>query len=141
MIKYRLVCEDCSKNFDSWFPSSSEFEKVKKMKLLNCLSCNSKKIKKSIMAPNLQNTKKNSNIIENRKFNSVQNKLKEYQNFVKKNFEYVGNNFTYEARSLHYNKKKKEKGIYGKASIKDVKELKEEGIETQMIPWIEDKNN
>ncbi len=93
------------------------------------------------MAPNLQNTKKNSNIIENRKFNSVQNKLKEYQNFVKKNFEYVGNNFTYEARSLHYNKKKKEKGIYGKASIKDVKELKEEGIETQMIPWIEDKNN
>ena len=36
---------------------------------------------------------------------------------------------------------KKKRGIYGKASLKDVKELKEEGIDTQMIPWIEDKEN
>ena len=38
-------------------------------------------------------------------------------------------------------KKKNEKGIYGKASNQDIKELKEEGIDTQLIPWIEDKNN
>ena len=31
--------------------------------------------------------------------------------------------------------------IYGKATIEDIKELKEEGIETSVIPWIEDKNN
>ena len=37
--------------------------------------------------------------------------------------------------------KKKKKGIYGTASKKDLKELQEEGIETQMIPWIEDNNN
>ena len=37
--------------------------------------------------------------------------------------------------------KKRKKRYMRKASIKDVKELKEEGIETQMIPWIEDKNN
>ena len=53
----------------------------------------------------------------------------------------MGENFTYEARSIHYNKNKKKRGIYGKASLKDVKELKEEGIDTQMIPWIEDKEN
>ena len=35
----------------------------------------------------------------------------------------------------------KNKGIYGSASKKDIKDLKEEGIETEMIPWIEDKNN
>ena len=33
------------------------------------------------------------------------------------------------------------KGIYGNASKKDLGELKEEGIEAQMIPWIEDKDN
>ena len=38
-------------------------------------------------------------------------------------------------------KKKDGKGIYGSASKKDIKELKEEGIETELIPWIEDKNN
>ena len=37
--------------------------------------------------------------------------------------------------------KKKSKGIYGSASTQDLIELKEEGIEAQMIPWIEDKEN
>ena len=37
--------------------------------------------------------------------------------------------------------KKNKKNIYGKASIEDVEELKEEGIETSTIPWIEDKEN
>ena len=37
--------------------------------------------------------------------------------------------------------KKKTKGIYGKATKEQVKELNEEGIEIQTIPWIEDKAN
>ena len=37
--------------------------------------------------------------------------------------------------------KKKEKGIYGTASKDEMKELKDEGIDTQAIPWIDDKNN
>ena len=54
---------------------------------------------------------------------------------------YVGDNFAYEARSIHYNGKKKSKGIYGNASKEDLKELKEEGIDAQMIPWIDEKEN
>ena len=50
-------------------------------------------------------------------------------------------NFAYEARSIHYNPKKKSKGIYGNASKKDLMELKEEGIDAKMIPWVEDKDN
>ena len=61
--------------------------------------------------------------------------------FIKNNFEYVGNNFAYEARSIHYDNKKKQKGIYGTASKQELKELKEEGIDAQMIPWVEDKSN
>ena len=37
--------------------------------------------------------------------------------------------------------KKKTKGIYGKASKKDIQELKEEGIETQIFPWLNNKDN
>ena len=37
--------------------------------------------------------------------------------------------------------KKKSRGIYGKATKEEVKELNEEGIQTQTIPWIEDKEN
>ena len=65
----------------------------------------------------------------------------EYQQFIKKNFEYVGENFVYEARSIHYKNKKNKKNIYGTAKKEDLKELKEEGIETEMIPWIKDTTN
>ena len=75
------------------------------------------------------------------KFKEINKKIREYQKFIKKNFDYVGENFAYEARSIHYNNKKKEKGIFGSASKEEIKELKEEGINTQVIPWIEDKEN
>lgn len=37
--------------------------------------------------------------------------------------------------------RKRKKGIYGKASSEEVKELKNEGIETEIIPWFNDKEN
>ena len=141
MIKYCLKCKNCSIEFESWFGSSREFDRLKKLKLLNCQSCNSLNIEKSLMTPNLANTKK-KNIQKNKdKFKEVKKKLKDYQKFIKENFEFVGDNFSYEARSIHYNKKKTKKSIYGNASLKEVKELKEEGIETEMIPWIYEKEN
>ena len=36
---------------------------------------------------------------------------------------------------------KKDKGIYGTASKEEISELKEEGINAELIPWLEDKNN
>ena len=140
MIKYCLKCKKCSLEFESWFSSSQEFDRLKKLKHLNCQNCNSKKIDKSLMSPNLVNNKKKFEKNE-QKFKDIKNKLKNYQRFVKKNFEFVGDNFAYEARSIHYNKKKEKKGIYGKASSDEVKELKNEGIETELIPWINDKEN
>ena len=92
------------------------------------------------MKPNLATSRfKKDKAYKN--YKNVKKKLREYQKFVKENFEYVGENFAYEARSIHYSKNKNKKNIFGKASIDDVKELKEEGIETSTIPWIEDKEN
>tara|TARA_Y100001958_G_C21146155_1_gene483486 strand:- start:726 stop:1145 length:420 start_codon:yes stop_codon:yes gene_type:complete len=139
MIKYRLICKNCDFSFDSWFASSKEYEKLKRKKLLTCHTCHSKKIEKNIMAPKI--LKKNDLVVKNEKTNFINKKLKEYQNFIKKNFEYVGENFAYEARSIHYNEKKNKKGIYGKATNEEILELKNEGIDTQVIPWVEDKKN
>ena len=142
MIKYKLVCKNCDLSFDSWFASSKEYEKLKKRQLLNCHKCNSKKIEKSLMAPKLMNRFQLKNDEQkNLKFKKINKKIKEYQNFIKNNFEYVGKNFAYEARSIHYKNKKKDKGIYGTASKKEINELREEGIKAEIIPWIEDKKN
>ena len=75
------------------------------------------------------------------KYQKIKKIINEYQKFIKSNFNYVGENFAYEARSIHYNNKKKHKGIYGRASEQDLKELKEEGIDTQMVPWFESESN
>ena len=142
MIKYKLFCKNCNLKFDSWFASSNEFERLKKKKVLTCHKCNSLKIEKTIMAPQLINTKsKIDQKINLEKYNKVKKTIISYQRFIKDNFKYVGDNFAYEARSIHYNSKKKSKGIYGNASKEDLKELKDEGINTQMIPWIDEKDN
>ena len=142
MIKYKLVCKNCDLSFDSWFASSQEYEKLKKKQLLNCHKCNSKKIEKSLMAPKLMNRFQLKNDEQkNLKFKMINKKIKEYQNFIKNNFEFVGKNFAYEARSIHYKNKKNEKGIYGTASREEIIELREEGINAESIPWIEDKKN
>ena len=61
-------------------------------------------------------------------FRSKNNIKIDNQNFIKKNLDYVGKNFTYEARSMYYKNIKVFIGIYGTASKKDLKELKEESI-------------
>ena len=142
MIKYRLVCKDCDTSFDSWFSSSKEYEKVKKLKHLNCHNCNSFKVEKTLMSPNVLNSKdKIVTISKNKKFSKIKSKIKEYQKFIKKNFNYVGDNFAYEARSIHYNKDKKSQGIYGNASSEEISDLRNEGIETEVIPWFKDNEN
>ena len=93
------------------------------------------------MSPSIINNKSKNNNLNSKKFSEVRKKLKQYKKFIKNNFDYVGDNFSYEARSVHYNDKKRRKGIYGKASASEIKELSEEGIETEMIPWINDNEN
>ncbi len=142
MIKYRLACKNCNLNFDSWFASSNEYDRLKKKKLLNCHNCNSANVQKTIMAPQLINSKsKIDKKVNLERYNKVKKTIIGYQKFIKDNLKYVGDNFVYEARSIHYNSKKKSKGIYGSASKEDLKELKEEGIDVQMIPWIDEKDN
>ena len=142
MIKYELVCKQCNITFDSWFATSKEYDKLKKKKLLTCYSCGSLRVEKNLMAPKLikkldhEKTEK-----EQLKYKKIKKKITEYQNFIKTNFEYVGDNFAYEARLIHYKDKIKKKGVYGTATKKDLKEQKVEGINTQLIPWIEENNN
>ena len=142
MIKYKLCCKNCNLKFDSWFASSNEYERLKKKKLLNCHNCSSIKVEKTIMAPQLISGKLQNQEKPNlEKYYEVKNTIKKYQKFIKDNFKYVGDNFAYEARSVHYNNKKKSKGIYGNASKADLKELKEEGIDAQIVPWFDENEN
>ena len=136
MIKYKLGCE-CKYAFDSWFSSSSDYEKLRRLRHISCPKCNSKNIKKSIMMPQLKS--KSNKIAISKKEKDFHTKLAKLQDFVEKNCEYVGDKFAQEARNIHYDKKKS-KGIYGKATREQTTELIEEGIDVATIPWSK-KNN
>ena len=74
MIKYNLKCEN-DHEFESWFSNSNEFEKLNRRKLLECIYCNSKKIKKSIMSPMVSAVRD-----KNSKFKKMQEILKMTEN-------------------------------------------------------------
>ena len=60
MIKYNLRCHN-KHEFESWFSNSSEFEKLDKKKLLECIYCSSNKIEKTIMSPMISVVKSKDN--------------------------------------------------------------------------------
>ncbi len=140
MIKYNLKCHN-EHEFESWFSNSKEFEKLNKKNLLECIYCSSKKIKKSIMAPMISNTKNkiDYNIMMKQEFKDEKYQLIKLRKYIEKNFEYVGKDFSKKVREIFYDKKNK-KAIYGTTTPKEKEELAEEGIKLLSIPWVNKDN-
>ena len=138
MIKYNLTCK-CGKAFESWFSSSSEFDSLRKKKLIRCIYCDSSLIKKSVMAPNL--SRRSNKIPKKTKLEkNIKRQLLDFRKYIEKNCKNVGEDFSKEARSIHYEKKTSQ-GIYGKATPEETSELIEEGIEVVTIPWVDKSEN
>ena len=138
MIKYNLICE-CGKTFESWFSSSTEYDALRRKKLINCIYCDSTSIDKSIMSPNLFG--KSNEIYKKTKLEkNIKKQLLEFKKYIEKNCMNVGNNFPQVARSIYYDKKTS-RGIYGKATPEETAELLEEGIDITTIPWMNKSEN
>ena len=136
MIKYNLKCEN-SHNFDAWFSDSSNFEEQNKKNLIFCPKCNSTKIEKNIMAPNIGSKKQSyTNALKTEK--NYEKIIKNVRKHVEKNFEYVGNKFADEARAIHYGEKE-EREIYGETSVEEAVDLIEEGVNVSPIPGVDPK--
>ena len=138
MIKYNLTCK-CGEMFESWFINSTEFDSLRKKKLIKCIYCESSLVKKSVMSPNLSS--KSNKISEKTKLEkNIKKQLLNFRKYVEKNCTNVGENFCREARSIHYEKKTSQ-GIYGMATPEETSELIEEGIEIVTVPWIDKSEN
>jgi len=138
MIKYNLTCK-CGKEFESWFLNSSEFDLLAKRNFVKCIYCDSTKVKKSVMAPNLSSqSKKIDKKIKLEK--DIKKQLINIRKYIEKNCKNVGDNFSQEARNIHYDKKTSQ-GIYGKATPEETAELLEEGIDVTTVPWVDESEN
>ena len=140
MIKYKLKC-DKNHEFESWFSDSSEFEKLSKKKLLECIYCSSRKICKSIMAPMVSNTKLTQSELGDlyKDLKAEKKRLMNIRKYIEENFENVGENFSKKVREIYYDKKNN-KTIYGTTTAEERDELADEGIDLISVPWIEKDN-
>ena len=138
MIKYNLTCK-CGEMFESWFINSSEFDSLRKKKLIKCIYCESSLVKKSVMSPNLSS--KSNKISKKTKLEkNIKKQLLNFRKYIEKNCKNVGDNFAREARSIHYEKKNSQ-GIYGRTTPEEASELIEEGIEVVTVPWVRKSEN
>ena len=137
MIVFNLNCCDCDYSFEGWFENSKEYSKQKKKNLITCPSCESIKIKKGLMTPNL--TKK-SNSKKNLPKKTIASNISKIRKIVEKNFDYVGDKFTEEAKKIKYGETK-DRSIYGEATLEQTKELIDEEIEIMSLPFSTKKTN
>ena len=137
MIIFNLKCLVCEFEFEGFFENSLEYNRQKKKKLINCPSCDSHKIDKGLMAPNL--TKK-SNSKKNISKRTVASNISKLRKMVEKNFDYVGDKFTEEAKKIKYGETKK-RSIYGEATLDQTNELIEEDIDILPLPFSSKKTN
>ena len=137
MIVFNLKCEFCNQDFEGWFDNTNDFNRQKKRKQINCPSCNSDKITKALMAPNL--TRKSNS--KNKKIKkTLASNLSKLKKIVEDNFDYVGSNFTEEAKRIKYGESK-DRSIYGEATLEQTRELINEDIEVMPLPFSSKKSN
>ncbi len=137
MIVFNLNCSDCTSSFEGWFENTKDYDKQIRKGLLTCPTCNSTKIKKGLMTPNLSK-KSNSKISKSNK--SIASNVKKLKKIIEKEFDYVGNKFTEEAKKIKYGEAE-ERAIYGEASIEQTKELIDEDIDVLPLPFSTKKTN
>ena len=137
MILFDLQC-DKNHKFECWFASSAKYEEQLKNKMIVCPYCDSTKIQKSLMAPNIntKSTSKNSKKGSKQKpmQNNLENQIKKFKKYIEKNTDNVGKNFAEEARKIYYGETKS-RPIRGESTEKEAQELVEEGIPFSQLPW------
>ena len=83
MIKYNLKCE-CGQNFESWFASSSEYEKLEKKGSLNCVCGKSNNVSKALMSPQVRSKRETVDLKKKNNFyKNLQKKIIELNNLIK----------------------------------------------------------
>ena len=137
MISFNLKCLDCEAEFEGWFENSSTYSKQRKKKLITCPSCDSHKVEKGLMAPNLS---KKSNSKNNKRKKTLASNISKLKKMVEQNFDYVGDKFTEEAKKIKYGETKK-RSIYGEATLDQTNELIEEDIDILPLPFSSKKTN
>lgn len=133
MIRYALIC-DHDHTFEGWFGSSADYDDQQARGLVECPMCASKGVRKQIMAPAVAGTKRSVRDVEPAKMQAMMMEAAgRIRRHVEENFDDVGDSFASEARAIHEGRAE-DRGIYGQATPKEVRDLVEDGVPVAPLP-------
>ena len=166
MIRYRLVCNK-KHEFESWFGSSTAYDRLAKKGQVECPQCGSKKVKKEMMSPGVatRGRSKESREVTAPADHHVEqphavsvptpspdmvqraeiqqqflDMMRKVRAEVEQKAEYVGPKFADEARKIHH-KEAEARGIWGEATLDEARELAEDGIDCLPLPRLPEDSN
>lgn len=151
MIKYSLIC-GTGHEFDAWFQSSGTYDVQSAQSLVVCPSCGSHDVQKALMSPAIATRSGRSEpALSGACVDSgaiphaymppqIADIVRQIKAEVEKRADYVGPRFAEEARKIHY-AETPQRGIYGEATLEEVADLDEEGIEVFALPVLPEERN
>ena len=142
MIRYELTCDN-GHAFEGWFGSADDFDRQQKMALVSCPTCGSAHVAKRLMAPSVSTARKKQqrqDLAVQTGQREMMTKLREIVSTIRANSEDVGERFPEEARKIHYGEAE-QRGLVGRATAEEVRDLLEEGVEVAPLPVLPDDTN
>jgi hypothetical protein len=140
MIVFDLACGD-GHRFEAWFRSGAAFDEQAEAGILVCPICRDTQISKAPMAPRVTRTSEAAAAPPPppppelpRPRDEMAKNLARLRGLIEANCEDVGSRFAEEARRIHFGEKEA-RGIYGEASSDEAAALREDGIDYQVLPW------
>lgn len=151
MIRYDLHCGK-GHAFDGWFRDSAAYDAQAAVGDVACPMCGDTAVEKQLMTPRLPAKSNRSSGprppepvamhagLRDERTRKLAGMVRELRRHVEQNADYVGDRFAEEARRIHY-EESEARGIYGEATLKDARELLEEGIAVAPLPRPPDEAN
>jgi hypothetical protein len=130
MILFDLRCKD-GHGFEAWFRDGAAYDDQVAAGDIACPVCGAAEVSKALMAPAVSSRPK----VDAQHAAEAMRLWRKVQNHIEKNFDHVGPQFAEEARKIHLGETEK-RSIYGEATKAEAKELKDEGIDVNQIPWL-----
>lgn len=132
MVIYDFTCEH-GHRFEGWFKSADELLSQQHGNLLSCPICGSPKVAKLPTASRIHRRHPQEALPSPGATNATELLVERIKQYITDNYEDVGGRFPEEARKIHYGESE-QRNIYGTASIDEVNDLHDEGVEVAALP-------
>lgn len=137
MIRYALKCDNAHQ-FDSWFGSSGDYDRLREGGLVACAVCGSSAVEKELMAPGVKTAAAAGAL--SAPASPAEQALRALRKKIEAQADNVGRDFAKEARRIHEGTAE-QRSIIGEARPAEARALIEDGIPVAPLPWSTRKAN